>query len=206
MFKRLLNHEEAADRAAVEEMQRKCGDQEAAKLEADLYKLRRSQSRGLGSFPLLVAVPLGIWLVAVETAARLPDVLLSLPRYEATRAEYEAKMLQPGLVKAQLDIAQAEAEAKKLQPLLAVAQLEKAQAEAKAAAFQPALVAAQALQAEADSSAKAIITGDLDSARRLDFMFDILDPNHPGLVARGIIDPMKDPKFLSILASLPAKK
>jgi hypothetical protein len=180
---RSASREQAADAAAVEALRQKCGDQEAAKLAADLYKLRRTPSRGIGSFPLWVAIPLGIWLVAVETAARLPDVLLSVPRYEATRAEYEAK---------------------KLQPLIAVAELEKAQSEAKAASFQPALTASQAAKAEMDAAYGQYSTG-ITSAR-LGNMFDILDPDHLFLVAQGTIDPMNDSRYLSILASLPKRK
>jgi hypothetical protein len=119
----------AEDNAAVEDYRTKFGDTEDAKFAADLYKLRRTPDTGLAArFPRGIVILIAIWVGLLETADKLPLLLLSIPKYEATVAEYQAKLLQPELTQAQLD---------------------KARLEAKAAEWQPFATAAQGLEAEA---------------------------------------------------------
>ncbi len=173
----------AADDAAVEAIRTKFGDAEAAKLAADLYKLRRTPAPAASSWsglPRGIIILIAVWIGLLETAEKLPFLLLAFPQYEATLAEIQAKMLQPDLVKAQLD---------------------KARFEAKAAAFQPALVAGQAFKAEVDATASGA-TMEGGSSGRLGIMFDLLDPNHPNLVSKGL----STPDFSALLPYITVKK
>jgi arginine repressor len=263
----------AEDDAAIAKQREMFGDASAAQLAADLYKLRRTPDNSLmGRFPRGLVVLIAIWVALLETADKLPKLLLSIPQYEATLAEYHAKLLQPDLVQAQLDKARYDAKAAAISPDLAsvqldktkletkaaafqpdltqaqldkarfdakaaaispdmasvqldktrletkaaafqpdlieaqldkarfdakaavvspdlaLVQLEKTKSEAKAATFQPALTAAQAFKAEVDSVAGGS-TSDGHSSTWLDNMFDLLDPNHPSLVSRGLYEP-----------------
>jgi hypothetical protein len=160
--------QKAADDVAVEEMRQQFGDQEAARLAADLYKLRRSSGGNLwGVMPRWVVLVAAVWLAVLETASRLPDLLLTYPKYQADKAEFQAKILQPDLM---------------------AAQLEKAKLEAQAAAFQPALTAAQAFQTEIDDDVKGS-SADGSTGARLENMFDLVNPMHPFLVQRGLSNP-----------------
>lgn len=95
----------AADDAEIEEFRKKFGDAEAAKLAADLYKLRRPppEPSTFAGLPRWAVVLIFIWVALLETADKLPRLLLAFPGYEATLAEYKAKMMQPDLTRAQLD-------------------------------------------------------------------------------------------------------
>jgi hypothetical protein len=141
--------DKAADDAAVEEMRQQFGDQEAARLAADLYKLRRSSGGHLwGVMPRWVIVIAALWVAMLETADKLPQLLLTVPRYKAALAEAEAKILQPSLLQAQLQKARNDvtisdyaALAAINQPRISAAELEKARNDAKTSAVQPALTA-----------------------------------------------------------------
>jgi hypothetical protein len=141
--------QKAADDAAVEDVRQKFGDQEAARLAGELYKLRRSSGGNLwGVMPRWIVFIAAVWLAVLETASRLPDLLLTYPRYEATKADYQAKILQPILLQAQLEKARNDvtisgyaAQAAANQPRMSAAELEKAQNDAKASKIQPELTA-----------------------------------------------------------------
>lgn len=115
--------EKAEDDAAVEEYRAKFGDTEAAKLAADLYKLRRTPAPAstFAGLPRGIILLIAIWVGLLETAEKLPFLLLAYPQYEATLAEIQARMMQPNLVAAQLDKARLEAKAAKWQPLVTAA-------------------------------------------------------------------------------------
>lgn len=157
----------AEDAAAVEEYRAKFGDEKAAQFAADLYKLRRTPAPApetpiFGVFPRWTLVLIAIWLALLETAEKLPRLLLAFPGYEATLAEMQAKMMQPQITAAQLAKAQNEAKASTYQPNLAAVQLEKntyeanatayapakALSEAKAARWQPSIAAAQSYETQ----------------------------------------------------------
>ena len=141
--------DKAADDAAVEEVRQQFGDQEAARLAADLYKLRRSSGGHLwGVMPRWVIVIAALWVAVLETADKLPQLLLTFPRYKAALAEAEAKILQPSLLQAQLQKARNDvtvsdyaALAAVNQPRIAAAELEKVRNDAKTSAIQPELTA-----------------------------------------------------------------
>lgn len=119
----------AADDAAVDAIRAKFGDAEAAKLAADLYRLRRSPTNSfLTGLPRWALLGAALWVGLLETADKLPFVLLSVPRYQAELAEAKTKMTQLDLV---------------------IAQLEKTRYEARAAQWQPYLTAAQGYDAQA---------------------------------------------------------
>lgn len=104
MASKNMDEQIAKDDAAVEALRKKFGDAEAAKLAADLYKLRRSADTGLGvlsNAPRAIVILIALWVGLLETADKLPKLLLAYPAYEATLAEYHAKMFQPALVAAQ---------------------------------------------------------------------------------------------------------
>lgn len=168
-----IDEQEILDNVAVEVHRQMFGDAEGAKLAADLYKLRRAAMTAAPStfagFPRWAIAALAVWLALLETADKLPRLLLAYPGYEATLAEFNAKMLQPDLVQAQLDKAKNdasasaylpdtalaqrdkaknEAKASEFMQPSALAQLEKARSEARAAEWQPLLTAAQGLETE----------------------------------------------------------
>ncbi len=81
-------------------------DEKAATFEADLYKLRHTpapEPSTFAGFPRWLVVLFVIWVALLETADKLPRLLLSFPGYEATLAEYQAKMMQPDITAAQLE-------------------------------------------------------------------------------------------------------
>ncbi len=81
-------------------------------------------------FPRWVIIIAALWVATLETADKVPQLLLTYPRYEAALAEAQAKLVQPEMVKAQLEKAQNEAKT-------SAAQLVRAQYEAQAAVYQP---------------------------------------------------------------------
>ena len=147
----------AADNVAIEDYRAKFGDEKAAQFAADLYKLRRTPappSAGMFSgLPRSIIILIAIWVGLLETADKLPRLLLSYPGYEATLAEYHAKMMQPDITAAQLEKARNEAKASAYQPGTAEAQLEKSKQEARASAWQPLATAAQGLETEGRTEA-----------------------------------------------------
>lgn len=137
----------AEDDAAVEAYRTKFGDDKAAEFAADLYKARRTappapETPIFGVFPRWTLVLIAVWLALLETAEKLPRLLLAFPGYEATLAELQAKMMQPDITAAQLAKAQNEAKASAYQPDLTAVQLDKNRFETKAASFQPDTAAA----------------------------------------------------------------
>ena len=131
------------------------------RIEADLAALRQTKGSGyLAGFPKWVVILFAVWVVAIETAEKLPQIMLSYPRYEATLAETQAKLMQPDLVRAQLVKAENEAKASALQPDMLKAQLDRAVSDATTARFtaeaapnQPRMIAAQADKAVLDAEA-----------------------------------------------------
>ncbi len=128
-----------------------------------------------GPFPRWLVVGFVVFIAAIELAFRMPDILLIGERYDAQKAEYQAKVLQSTtLLGAQISKADADAERAKydattakfsaeaaaLQPQLVAAQLAKASSDAItanyasfAAKFQPDLVQAQLLKAQNEGEA-----------------------------------------------------
>lgn len=118
------------------------------------YIRREVQSRSFfGGFPRWVLVAIALWIAVIETADKLPQIFLALPRYQAAMAEAQAKLLQPDLMAAQVKKAQFDAQT-------AGVQLERAQAEtitAKAAATIAAeLTTAQLAKAQNDAKTSAL--------------------------------------------------
>ncbi len=154
----------AADNVAIEDYRAKFGDEKAAQFAADLYKLRRTPappSAGMFSgLPRSIIILIAIWVGLLETADKLPRLLLSYPGYEATLAEYHAKMMQPDITAAQLEKARNEAKASTYQPGTAEAQLEKSKQEARASAWQPLATAAQGLETEGRFMSNGNLSGD----------------------------------------------
>jgi hypothetical protein len=73
----------------------------------------------------------------LETADKLPQVLLAYPRYEAALADVKTKLMQPDLTVAQLTKAQNDATASVYQTRLAAATASKAELEADAYKYYP---------------------------------------------------------------------
>jgi len=146
-----------ADRLArVEEHRQKFGDESAAQLDRTLTELQLQQaatnSRFAG-FPKWLVILIAVWVGALETADKLPALLLAYPRYEANLAETQAKLLAPELARAQLAAAESQAivakydaDAAPNKPALVAAQLVSAENAAKASIFQPPTAAAQLQQ------------------------------------------------------------
>jgi hypothetical protein len=147
----------AEDNAAVDAYRRKFGDAEAAKFAADLYKLRRTPApaSSFAGLPRAVILLIAIWIGLLETAEKLPFLLLSYPQYQATLAEIHAKMLQPDLVAAQLEKARFDAKTAAYQPDTAAVQLAKTKFETKAAAYQPDTAEAQLEKSKQEARAAA---------------------------------------------------
>jgi hypothetical protein len=106
----------AADNAAIDDYRAKFGDGEAAKFASQVYILRQTQAAtaksGFARFPRSVVILLAVWFALLETADKLPQLLLSVPKFEADLAEYEAKpeLTRAGLEKATQDAASAHAQ------------------------------------------------------------------------------------------------
>jgi hypothetical protein len=85
----------AADNAVIEDYRTKFGDAKAAEFAAQVYILRQTQagaaSSGFARFPRGIVILLAVWFALLETADKLPQLLLSIPKFEADFAEYEAK-------------------------------------------------------------------------------------------------------------------
>jgi hypothetical protein len=128
--------------------------EETAKFTAELYKLRNTPNANFfTTFPRWLIVLIAVWFGLLETAEKLPQLLLSFPRYQAALAEAQAKLIQPELAQAQLEKAKNDAEASALQPKTMEAQLAKLQFEADAARFQPATAEAQLKKLQFDVEA-----------------------------------------------------
>src|SRR5208283_759817 len=85
------------------------------------YKLRRtpapvSPAPTWSGLPRSIIILIAIWVGLLETADKLPRLLLAYPGYEATLAEYQAKMMQPDITAAQLEKAKLEAKASACTP------------------------------------------------------------------------------------------
>jgi hypothetical protein len=52
----------------------------------------------MANFPRWVVILVAIWVGILETARTLPDLLLTIPRFQGELAENQAKQLQPDLV------------------------------------------------------------------------------------------------------------
>lgn len=146
-----------ADRLArVEEHRQKFGDVSAAQLDRTLLELQLQQnaaSSRFAGFPKWLVILIAVWVGALETADKLPALLLAYPRYEANLAETQAKLLAPDLARAQLAAAESQAVVAKYdadaapnKPALVAAQLVTAENGAKASIFQPPTAAAQLQQ------------------------------------------------------------
>jgi hypothetical protein len=148
------------DALQVEAVRQRLGDAEAARFQAELY-LRRAQqpapspvapaSSMFSGFPRWLVVLVAIWIGLLETADKLPRLLLAFPAYEATLAEYQAKMMQPDVTTAQLEKARNEAKASAILPASALAQYDKARHEAEAASYLPRKSASDADIAEVNA-------------------------------------------------------
>ncbi len=147
----------AADNAAIEEYRAKFGEEKAAQFAADLYKLRRTPAPAgmFSGMPRSIIILIAIWVGLLETADKLPRLLLAFPGYEATLAEYQAKMMQPDITAAQLEKARNEAKASAYQPDLTAVQLDKTKLETRAAAFQPGTAEAQLEKSRQEAKASA---------------------------------------------------
>lgn len=180
-----LAQQEAADAAKVEAYRQQFGNDAAAKLDADLYKLRRAPSGNgyLGGFPRWVVALVAVWVVALETADKLPKLMLAYPSYEAALAEIRVKMMQPDVVTAQLATARLEAEAAQYKPETAKTQLARAESEAVTAGFtaqaapaQMRLTQANAVRAEVEANvSKELTAATLEKAQN-DAKASILAP------------------------------
>ena len=127
---------DAADHAAIEEVRKHQGDAAASEFSSKLYLVRRTpRTNYLAGFPKWGVILFAVWVVAIETADKLPQIMLSYPRYEAALAETQAKLLQPELVRAQLATAVNEAKASDLKPAMTQAQLDRAVSDAVTAKF-----------------------------------------------------------------------
>jgi len=143
----------AADDEAVEAMRQKFGDAEAARLAADLYKLRRSQAPTVWGFPRWVVIGIALWAAVLETVDKLPQLMLTVPRYQAALADVKVKLMQPDMTTAQLAKANNEAKASDLLPETTSVQLERNKLDVKTAAVQPDLATAQLHKAVFDAKA-----------------------------------------------------
>jgi hypothetical protein len=145
------------DLAQIETFRATATPDETARFAAELYKLRNTPGSGMfAGFPVWLAVCIAVWLGLLETADKLPQLLLSYPRYEAALAEVQAKIMQPDLLAAQLTKARNEAEASQLQPQLTELQLRKLGLDTSAAAYAPDLAKAQKDKAVNDVKTSAL--------------------------------------------------
>jgi len=122
-------------------------------MQADIAQLRQSRAGYMAGFPKWAIVGIALWVAVIETADKLPQLMLTYPRYEASLAEAKGKVVQLELLTAQLATAQNEAKASAFKPDTAAAQLTVAQNEAKAAPFKPGLSEAQLTIAQNDARA-----------------------------------------------------
>jgi hypothetical protein len=128
----------AAEDAEVEAIRQKFGDEKAAELAVEFAKRRRAPATGyLAGFPKWVVILVALWVASLETADKLPQLMLTYPRYEAALAEAKAKLLQPDLMTAQLATAQFQALAAAYQPATAEATQKKLANEAAASVYLP---------------------------------------------------------------------
>lgn len=93
-------NEQAEDDVTIEKMRAKFGDQEAAKLAAELYKHRRtSRSDVFGVFPRWLVLFSAVVLALFETAQTLPQILLAVPRFQAELAKAEQAQSEAAIAK-----------------------------------------------------------------------------------------------------------
>ena len=139
----------AADNAAVVEAEEKFGKEEAAKLYRELYLRRRNppDRSPFASFPRGLVMLIALWVAALETADKLPQLLLSVPRYEAALAEAKGKLVAADMAQAQLEKAKNDAITSGFQPQIAGAQLKREINEAAASNYQPKSAEAQMTRA-----------------------------------------------------------
>jgi hypothetical protein len=142
-----------ADFDQIESFRTTATPEETAKFAAELYKIRNTASANFfTTFPRWLILMIAVWFGLLETAEKLPMILLSFPRYQAELAEAQAKLLQPDLLRAQLTKAENEATASKLQPEMTKTQLARAKNEAEASEMQPDLISLQVNKARLDAT------------------------------------------------------
>lgn len=145
------------DRNQIEAYRLTASPEETAHFAADLYRLRATASGNFfAGFPRYVIILIAVWFGLLETADKLPQLLLAMPRYEAALAEAKAKLLQPDMVQAQLTKAENDAEASKLQPDMVKVQLTKAENDAEASKLQPDTAKAQLTRAQYEAAAAVV--------------------------------------------------
>jgi hypothetical protein len=149
------------DDAAVERTRQRFGDAEAAILNRELI-IKRTEPGGSwqSKLPVPLLILTGLLLFVFEVVAKAPEFFLAYGRFQATQAEYDAKLLQPATAKAQLDRAEAEAitarAAADIAKALTTAQLSKAQDDARTATIQPELATAQLQNARLEAQNRAL--------------------------------------------------
>lgn len=161
MGKSAAQKQQEADDAAVERTRERFGDAEAAILNRELI-IKRTEPGGSwqSKLPVPLLIVTGLLLFVFEVVAKAPEFFLTLGRFQAAQAEYDAKLLQPATARAQLDRAEAEAitarAAADIARALTTAQLSKAQDDAKTAMIQPELAAAQLRNARLEAENRAL--------------------------------------------------
>jgi hypothetical protein len=92
------------DIVAIVQCRAHLGDAAASQLAAEIYKLRLAQTpqpNGFYGFPRWTIALIALWLALLETADKLPKLLLTYPAYRATLAELNAKEFQLPIAAAQ---------------------------------------------------------------------------------------------------------
>lgn len=142
----------AEDKAQIETYRATATREETAQFAAELYKLRNTGSgQFFSTFPRWIILLIAIWFGLLETAEKLPMLMLAYPRYQAALAEAQVKVLQPDLVIPQITKANNDALASAFQADMARTQLEKARNDALASVFQPDTAKAQLDRARLDA-------------------------------------------------------
>ena len=161
MRKSAAQKQQEQDDAAVERTRQRFGDAEAAILNRELI-IKRTEPGGSwqSKLPVPLLILTGLLLFVFEVVAKAPEFFLAYGRFQATQAEYDAKLLQPAIAKAQLDRAEAEAitarAAADIAKALTTAQLSKAQDDARTATIQPELATAQLQNARLEAQNRAL--------------------------------------------------
>ena len=168
MGKSAVQKQQEADDAAVEQTRQRFGDAEAAILNRELI-IKRTEPGGSwqSKLPVPLLILTGLLLFVFEVVAKAPEFFLTFGRFQATQAEYDAKLLQPAIAKAQLDRAEADAVTAKAAADVAApltrAQLARAEYDATVAKYaalmapnQPPLLQAQLEKAQYDAKTAAL--------------------------------------------------
>ena len=142
---------------------------------------------GFNNVPSWLIVVIAVWVALIETAEKVPMILLSYPRYEASKAEVEVKILQPDLLKAQITKAMNEAATSLIQIDLTKAQLEKARNDALASVYQPQLGEVQVRRAQIDAVAATQGIAERLMVFSMPTMADNLTSSHPWSTALNIL-------------------